>query len=331
MRPTAQTQSALRAPLNRLLGTEANVRILRVLAERDTALSASEIARRTQLRLSGVGKSVGAMVDAGILQPIGGGSRAPVQLRSEHPIAGALRELFRHEREYLDRVVDGLRAVAAGVEPLPQAVWIQGSVAKGDDRIGDPVVVGILAPGATLDRAREAFGTKVEPLEKELDIAIEVRVRSAADLEAMTPGELDELHDVIPLLGPPPLSLLSRDARVRPRSGGSRVRAHRDADEQTRVLAAALAERLRTDPSLVARARDYVAKRLTRASPGEQRELREWDHILRTMPVARLRRFLVDRGERATRLRQTLPFVGALTADERDQIVNAADRDTGGE
>ena len=33
MRPTAKLQSALRTPLNDILGTEANVRILRVLAD----------------------------------------------------------------------------------------------------------------------------------------------------------------------------------------------------------------------------------------------------------------------------------------------------------
>ena len=68
------------------------------------------------------------------------------------------------------------------------------------------------------------------------------------------------------------------------------------------------------------RARAFITSRLTKAAPGEQRELREWDRILRTMSTARLRRFLVDPGERATRLRQTLPFVGALTAEERARV-----------
>src|SRR5262249_46541609 len=75
---------------------------------------------------------------------------------------------------------------------------------------------------------------------------------------------------------------------------------------------------------LLVRARSAAPRRRSPHSPGEQRELREWDRILRTMSTARLRRFLVDRGERATRLRQTLPFVGALTAAERERI--AAER-----
>ena len=108
-----------------------------------------------------------------------------------------------------------------------------------------------------------------------------------------------------------------------------RVRSHADADARGRVLARAIADRLKTDPSLVSRARAYVAARLTAASPGEQHELREWDRILRTMSVARLRRFLNDSGERAARLRQSLPFVGVLTPQERERLTNEIARDSG--
>jgi hypothetical protein len=47
------------------------------------------------------------------------------------------------------------------------------------------------------------------------------------------------------------------------------------------------------------------------------------------MSLPRLRRFLVDSGERATRLRQTLPFVDALSNDERDAILKESADDKG--
>jgi hypothetical protein len=62
------------------------------------------------------------------------------------------------------------------------------------------------------------------------------------------------------------------------------------------------------------------------ASLAEQRELREWDRVLQTMSLARLRRFLTDRGERATRLRQTLPFLDALSSAERKALLARIDR-----
>ena len=52
MRPPSKRQSALRNPLNALLGTPANVRVLRALAESDTALSASEMPDDRQLASS---------------------------------------------------------------------------------------------------------------------------------------------------------------------------------------------------------------------------------------------------------------------------------------
>jgi len=325
VRPPAQRQSALRFPLNELLGTEANVRLLRALAEAGTPLSASELARRTRLHLSGIGKAIAGLTDAEIIEPVGSGSRSPVQLRPGHPLAGALRELFQRERDRFDTLVERLRSAAARIDPLPKAVWIQGAAATGDDRIGDPIVIGMLAAAPSVERVRAAFEAQVESIERELEVTIEVHARTAADLESAPPGDIERLKDVIPLLGPPPMALLSRDdADRRRRVGRSRIRSHHDADARARALASAIADRLKTDPSLVPRARTYLARRLTKASAGEQRELQEWDRILRTMSLARLRRFLVDPGERATRLRQTLPFVGVLTAEERERLASHA-------
>ena len=324
MRPPSHIQSALRSPLNELLGTEASVRILRVLAAGDTPLSASEIARRTQLGLSGVGKAVGTLIDSGIVESVGSGSRSPVRLRDGHPLAVSLRELFRSEREQFEHLIERLRAVASQVKPLPQAVWVQGPAARGDDRTGDPLVIGLLAATSVLGRVRDAFDTEVEAVERDFDVTIETRAASMADLQAASPALLEELRDVMPLLGPPPLSLLSAKTSRGAARAESRIRSHHDLDVRGRALASAIGERLRTDPSLVPRARTYIARRLTTASSGEQRELREWDRVLRTMSLAKLRRFLVDPGERATRLRQTLPFLGVLTPAEREQLVRLA-------
>ncbi|MBK8058691.1 MAG: hypothetical protein IPK33_12750 [Gemmatimonadetes bacterium] len=74
---------------------------------------------------------------------------------------------------------------------------------------------------------------------------------------------------------------------------------HAELDARALAVARAIAERLKTDPSLVDQARAYVTSRLALASAGEQHELREWERILRTRSLPNLRRFLVDGGERA--------------------------------
>jgi hypothetical protein len=319
MRPPAIPQSALRAPLNRLLGTEASVRILRELTNAEQPLSASELAATTQLGLAGIAKAVAGLTAAGIVERVGTTTRSPVRIRGDHPLTGAIKELFRREREQFERLVARLRDVAVKLDPPPRAVWVQGPVAKGTDRTGDTVTIGILTSAANLDRTRAALEEEIVALDREFDITLEVRALSAADLETALPEDIEELHDVIVLLGPEPTALISPPAERRagrPR----RTRSHADTDARTRAFAVAIADRLATNPTLVPRARAFIANRLTKAGPGEQRDLREWDRILRTMSTARLRRFLVDPGERATRLRQTLPFVGALTAEERERI-----------
>ena len=319
MRRPATSQSALRAPLNRLLGTEASVRILRALTRAEEPLSASELAATTQLGLAGITKAVAGLIASGIVERVGTSTRSPSRIRGDHPLASAIRELFRREREQFERLVERLREAAAKVDPPPRAAWVQGPVAKGTDRAGDPVIIGILTSAATVDRSRAAFEEAIVALDREFGITLEVRALTAADLETALPEDIAELRSVIVLLGPEPAALVSSPAE-RKAGRPPRTRSHADADARARAFAVAIADRLATDPTLVPRARAFIASRVTKAAAGEQRELREWDRILRTMSTARLRRFLVDPGERATRLRQTLPFVGALTAEERERI-----------
>jgi hypothetical protein len=68
-------------------------------------------------------------------------------------------------------------------------------------------------------------------------------------------------------------------------------------------------------PELARRAREEMARRLATAPAPEARTLREWLEVLDGMTVPRLRRWLVGRGERATRLRQSMPLVLLSAAD----------------
>ena len=63
-----------------------------------------------------------------------------------------------------------------------------------------------------------------------------------------------------------------------------------------------------------------IVDHLKTCSAREQKELIEWKRILQSMSIPRLKRFLVDDSERAIRLRQSSPFVGALSQDELEEI-----------
>lgn len=310
MRPTAHPQSAIRTPLNQLLGTEANVRVLRVLSDLTTAIAAPEVARRAQLQRSSVHRTLRALEDGGVVEFIGSGSRVQVALRDLSPLAKGIRQLFQVERAHVESLVEGLRKSADALAQKPIAIWIEGPVAQGVDRRNDPVIVTVVDGPRTLADVCEALRRALQRLEKRLDVTIEVRGRTLGEIDTLSPREAAALEDSIPLLGVPAAGLLARHqslSRIR------NIRVHADHDAGARLLGEEVAEALKRDPSLVQRARAYVERRWRDASPAERKELDEWRRILRSTSPTRLRRILTDSGQRSTRLRQTLPFLGVLS------------------
>lgn len=320
VRPPAAALSALRAPLDRILGTAASVRVLRVLTQLDTPLAGSEVARRARLNPSGTRRTISALIDLGILEFVGAGPRQLVRLRRQHPLAAMLTELFAAEAERFDSLIASLQSALARLRPPPRAAWVQGPVATGDDEPGDPIVLGLLTTTKRLADALAELEVELAALETTFDVTISVRGWTSAELSTLPDDELAQLDEVLPLLGPAPMLLGAGETpSARP------ARTHRDHDRRALALARAVADRLSRDPTLIERARKHIARRIERASPGEHSDLREWDRLLRTMTLPRLQRFLVDPGERATRLRQSLPFLDVLSEEERKRIVEEAD------
>ncbi len=317
MRSPSQSQSALRAPLNDTLGSEANVRILRLLTKTMVPMSKAAIARRAALNESGVGRVIAELTGRGIVESLGTGSRHLFRLGTGHPLASPLADLFAAELARFESMVEGLRSAAHLLKPPPRAAWIQGPVATQTDEPGDPVIVGILASAKSVDQTVEQLRVGVVDLERAHDVTIAIHGLTSADFAALPEVQRADLEETMPLLGPPPVELLSGGQFERPETP---LKSHEDVDRRALALAQAIAARLSEDPSLVERAQRYIERRLRRASSRERKELEEWDRILGTMSLARLKRFLVEPSEHATRLRQTLPFVDALSKKEREAI-----------
>ncbi len=319
MRPTARHESALRTPLNDILATEANVRMLRVLTETRGPLNAAELARRTLLQRSSVHRALKSLETTGLVTRVGAGARSQLQLSSQHPLAAPITALFKAERGRATEIVAGLKAAVTALSPPPMAAWLEGPVASGSDRPGDAVVVRLIDRAASVTTAAESLRDVVEDLERRLDVTIEVRGATPADIAAMLPGDRDLLRDAIPLLGVPPQGFLEGP----PEKLNRGIRSHGDLDARARTIAAAVAGKLAKNPSLIEDARARIALRLASASSRERKELEEWDRLLRSASPSRLRQILIDSGERATRLRQTLPFLDILTDEERDAALSA--------
>ena len=95
---------------------------------------------------------------------------------------------------------------------------------------------------------------------------------------------------------------------------------HRLIDRRSRALGRAVARRVAADPSLAARARATLDRWRATASPRSRPALDEWADALDGPPVGVVA-LLTGRDERATRLRQSSPFAGALPPAERNAIL----------
>jgi hypothetical protein len=92
-------------------------------------------------------------------------------------------------------------------------------------------------------------------------------------------------------------------------------RLHDWIDERSRALDACVADKLRKDPELIAKGLETL-DRWERAR-GPLPVLREWRQILASRSPRDVVALLLDDSEDAARLRQSSPFTGILSPEER--------------
>lgn len=316
MRSTATSQSALRAPINDILGTPTKVRILRVLTFTQEPLSKRRIATLAKANTSGVSRAIDDLVDKGVVASVGSGPRRLYLLNSSHQLATAITHLFKEERAGFETLVAEIRAVAMAIKPPPISVWIQGGVATKTDKQGDSFVVGVLDSSNTIHKTVEEFQKRVTDIEQEHDVTIQVQGLTKADYGTFSKEAKKELESTTALLGPPILDVLT----------GTKTRnlkksmTHTEHDAWALVLSSAVADKLDANPQIIQQAQQYIEDCLKTCSTREEKELIEWKRMLQSMSVPRLKRFLVDESERAIRLRQSSPFVEALSQQEIDAL-----------
>ena len=93
---------------------------------------------------------------------------------------------------------------------------------------------------------------------------------------------------------------------------------HTRLDERSLALHQLVAEKLRAAPALLDKARANV-RRWQEANESPSPALTEWAQILRS-PANDVLALLTERSPRATRLRQSSPFAGILTEEERRAV-----------
>jgi hypothetical protein len=91
---------------------------------------------------------------------------------------------------------------------------------------------------------------------------------------------------------------------------------HQWIDAANLKMSLAIADKLRTQPHLMGVARRNVKRWKNKLRPCPK-ALREWDQILRTCSINKILDLLTQPNEEGQRLRQSDPFVGILSDEER--------------
>jgi hypothetical protein len=98
---------------------------------------------------------------------------------------------------------------------------------------------------------------------------------------------------------------------------------HRKLEERSLALHREIARRIRSNPDLLSSVRERLSKdiRSGRFSISLTDAMQEWLDLLDSSSVEQLPELLVDEGENGRRLRQSTPFAGILTKEERRRIL----------
>ena len=95
---------------------------------------------------------------------------------------------------------------------------------------------------------------------------------------------------------------------------------HKLIDERSLAFDRLIAAKLRSEPALVEKARGNLVRWLQTCSPAARPDLLEWQRLL-SGPFDELLALLEATDEHTTRLRQSSPFCGILTPEERLRII----------
>lgn len=205
----AVPQSVLFQPLDPILGRLSHVRVLRALALHGGGLTPAELARRTDLSRRGVWNAIEALDAVGVVEPVGTGHSVPFRLRPDHPLGPILRRLFEDEANRADAVLSAIRSAAERLEPRPAAVWLFGSVARGEDRVASDVDLALIAGSDADARASAAeLRERLAIVAEQWMIQPSVISLSRPQVEKLREEEAPFwkrlVEDAVPLLGPAP-------------------------------------------------------------------------------------------------------------------------------
>lgn len=206
-------KSAIRFPLDGILSSEANVRVLRELAMLDDPLSVSELARGTGLSVVGVRNALRSLREWQIIRQFGSAKAPAYQLDPQHPLCRAIQDVFQSEHSRFVELVHNLEDHLDSLGPDLLAGWLYGSVATQKDRPQSDLDIAIVTAKGARSRLKDQLSTKTAVMGKLLAVKPSIVALDADDLIRLARGDplWDEfVRHALPLKGPRPVELLTQ-------------------------------------------------------------------------------------------------------------------------
>lgn len=216
MKPASS--SPIYHPLDAILSSPALVRVVRVLATHGGPLSVGDIADRARLTLPSVRSALRRLTQLELVAAIGTQRSALSQFRAQHPLAGALVELFRAERNHAEELFGALRSAAFPISESVAALWVFGSAARGTDAPDSDIDVALVTyddpPSLSADAYREELARVAPGWARRVSVVTFTprQARKAAKEKTRFWRELE--RDAVVLDGDAP-GVFSRQARTR--------------------------------------------------------------------------------------------------------------------
>ncbi len=179
-------QSALRYPLN-VLGSRANVRVLRELCAHGGDLSVAHLANASRLTLQGVRNALIELQVSHMVGAIGSGRSVLYRLNRTHPLAEALDTLFRAEAERTNSVFGALKMAVDRPEVI--AAWVYGSVARGEDQHDSDLDVALVVGDQGSDIVADAVRAQLSQDGARLGFSPSVVVIDMDDVLRLSAGD----------------------------------------------------------------------------------------------------------------------------------------------
>lgn len=293
-------RSKLRYPLDDVLGTLAMVRLIRVLVyDVNGTVSVTDAARMAGLSQVGVRKSMEILERLGVATRVGTGRAQKFGPKEGNPYLQLFRDLFSLEQQQHEELLRELR-LAVGMPEIGNA-WLR--ELSGDTSCA--LELSVITGAQSVSWISSELRSRLIKIEKRFNLIIEICIFTRADSPKM-PDDAVLLWGAGDYIGNSRLlTNITRDE-----SAGRSLR-----------MARAIAELIKSDPSMIRRALHYTNRLLHEGQGTANSDIGEWRQLLETYSPERLRDLLVSKSSRAERLRRSSPFFAIMTAEERDRAL----------